>query len=111
MIEISADSYNERLTIDKSLTLQGVTSDKTLYMIDGTALAGNGDGIFIANGVTNVTIKNLTVQNFAGANGNTDAGIYAMGGNNDLLVDNVAILDNVGGSGFYANGPVDGVTI
>ncbi|MDF1697136.1 MAG: right-handed parallel beta-helix repeat-containing protein [Saprospiraceae bacterium] len=111
ILELSAHTFTERVVVDKSLTIQGKTTSKTLYVIDGTDEVGNGDGIFIQNGVTNVSIKNVTVQNFAGATGNSDAGIYAVGGNNDLNVDNVAILDNAGGSGFYANGPVNGVTI
>jgi hypothetical protein len=39
--------------------------------------------------ITGVTIKKLTVQDYAGASGNADAGIYANGGNNNLLVQNV----------------------
>lgn len=38
------------------------------------------------NGVTGVTIRDLTVRDYAGANGNADAGIYAIDGNDDLLV-------------------------
>lgn len=56
-----------------------------------------------------MTIRDLTVRDYAGANGNADAGIYEFGGNDDW--ENVTIRDNVGGSGFYANGPVDGVTL
>jgi hypothetical protein len=78
--------------------------------LDGT-LVGNGKGITINNGITNVTIKKLTVQDYAGASGNADAGIYGIGGNNNLTVQNVSILNNVGGSGFYANGPVNTVLI
>ncbi|MEZ4823030.1 MAG: hypothetical protein R2942_11655 [Ignavibacteria bacterium] len=52
-----------------------------------------------------------TIQNFAGANGNTDAGIYAIGGNDTFTVSNVIIQNNVGGSGFYANGLINTVTI
>nr|MBK9653449.1 hypothetical protein [Bacteroidota bacterium] len=55
-------------------------------------------------GITNVTIKEFKVQNFAG-NGNQNAGIYAVGGNDNLLVEDVTLLNNVGGCGFYANGP------
>ena len=64
-----------------------------------------------SNGVKGVTIKNLTVQNFAGANGNIDAGIYAIGGNDKLTISNVIIQNNTGGSGFYANGPINTVVI
>ncbi|MGB3076111.1 MAG: right-handed parallel beta-helix repeat-containing protein [Chitinophagales bacterium] len=109
VIEASEFTYNERVVINKSLTLQGVNESNCV--LTGTGLVGTGRGILINNGVTDVTIRKLTVQNFAGANGNTDAGIYAIGGNSNLLVEHVTIKNNVGGSGFYANGPVDNVTI
>ena len=113
VIIIDAGIYNERVIIDKSLTLQG--ADSALVILTGTGLVGNGNGITINTGITNVTIRKLTVMNFAGSSGNTHAGIRAVGGNNNLLVDQVRIQDNVGastgGSGFYANGPVDGMTI
>lgn len=109
VIECAEYTYNERVVIDKTLTLQGVNEANCI--IDGSGL-GNGRGILINNGITGVTIQTLTVQNFAGANnGNEYAGIYAIGGNNNITIQHVTIKDNVGGSGFYANGPVDNVLI
>ena len=116
-IELAEWNFNERVVIDKSLTLQGVNTDKSLTVIDGTGLtsvgsaAGDKSGIKINPGVIDVTIKNLTIQNFTGGSGNNDAGIYAIGGNNNLLVTNVALKNNVSASGFYANGPVNTVSI
>lgn len=109
VIEAAEWLFNERVTIDRPLTLQGIDSATTV--LSGTGLAGNGNGITINAGITNVTIQKLAVRNFAGASGNANAGIYAIGGNDNLLVDLVNILDNVGGSGFYANGPVNNVTL
>ncbi|MBK8983705.1 MAG: hypothetical protein IPM38_15650 [Ignavibacteria bacterium] len=60
VIECAEFTYNERVTIDKSLTLYGV--DKTNCIVDGTGL-GMGRGIAVNNGITNVTIEKLTVQN------------------------------------------------
>ena len=111
IIQIAEGTYQERVVIDKELTLQGSAADKTLYILDGSSLIGPGNGITIASGTENVTIKNLTVQNYTGTNGNSNAGIYGIGGNNHLMIDAVSLLNNTGGSGFYANGPVDGVTI
>ncbi|WP_187270942.1 HYR domain-containing protein [Neolewinella aurantiaca] len=111
VIQLSPGTYAERVTISKELTIQGASTAKGEYVIDGSSLAGEGSGIFIETGVENVTIENLTVQNFSGTNGNSHAGIYANRNNHNLTVNNVALLDNVGGSGFYANGPVDGVTV
>ncbi len=108
VIELKEWVFNEKVIIDKSLTLQGV--DKFNVILNGTGL-GNARGIEILNGVTNVTIQNLTVQNYSGNSPNSFAGIYAVGGNNGLNIQNVNVFDNIGGSGIYANGPVDNVTI
>ncbi|MCP9768217.1 hypothetical protein EGI22_09865, partial [Lacihabitans sp. LS3-19] len=112
VIELAEWTFNERVVIDKSLTLQGTNTDKTLTVIDGSGL-GNGDGIQIASGITNVILKNFTLHNFAGVNGNSDAAIYAIGQNNGLTVDNVKISSATlsGGSGIYANGPINGFTV
>ena len=108
-LEASAGTYNERVVITKPLTLQG--ADKITTILSGSTFPDSGRGILVSNGITNVNIRNMTVQNFAGTNGNTHAGIYAIGGNNNLSVTNVIIQNNVGGSGFYANGPINTVLI
>jgi hypothetical protein len=109
VIECAEYTYNERVTIDKSITLQGV--NRTNCIINGSTFVTPGKGIQINNAVTGVTIKRFTVQNFIGTSGNADGGIYAIGGNNNLLIESVTIQNNVGGSGFYANGPVNTVTL
>ncbi len=109
VLQVNAGTYNERVVIDRSITLQGL--GEGVSILSGTGLAGTGKGITINNGVTGVTIKRLTVQDYAGSSGNTDAGIYGIGGNNNLTVEHVTIQNNVGGSGFYANGPVTNVVI
>ena len=93
LIECAEYIYNERVTVSKTLTIQGLS--KTNCILEGTGLAGTGRGFLISNGITDVTIKNFTVQNFAGSNGNTDAGIYAIGGNNNLTVRSVILQNNV----------------
>jgi parallel beta-helix repeat protein len=114
IINLQDGSYNQRVVVDKGLTFDG--QSEAGVIIDGTGLtlatgAGAKSGIFIPNGITGITIRDLTVQNFLGASGNLDAGIYAIGGNNNLTLEHVTIKDNVGGSGFYANGPIDNVTL
>ena len=106
-IFLESGSFNERVTLDKSLTLEGAGAGATI--LDGTGLAGTGNGITLNTGITNVTIKDLTVRDYAGANPNASAGIYGVGGNNNLTITDVDLADNVGGSGFYANGPIDNV--
>ncbi|MFZ1704188.1 MAG: right-handed parallel beta-helix repeat-containing protein [Saprospiraceae bacterium] len=109
VIDVCDGTYNERVVLDKSLTLQGQSEVGTV--LDGTGLVGSGSGITINNGITNVNINTLTVQNYTGSGPNSYAGIYAIGGNNNLTVQNATLKDNVGGSGFYANGPIDMVLL
>ncbi|MBK7408002.1 MAG: hypothetical protein IPJ40_07930 [Saprospirales bacterium] len=94
VIMVAAGTYNEKVTINKTLTLQGV--DKTTCIMDGTAL-GNGSGISISSGTINVHISNLTIRNYSGSNPNSYAGIYAVGENDGIVVEHCIIHDNVGG--------------
>jgi hypothetical protein len=107
-INIQNGTYNQRLTITKSLSLLG--ESEAGVILNGTGL-GNGSGITINNGIQNVLIDGLTVQNNAGAGPNSFAGIFAVGGNNNLTVQNTTLKDNVGGSGFFANGPITDVVL
>lgn len=109
IINIEDGTYAERLVIDKSLTLDGTSETGTI--LDGSSLVGLGSGVIINPAITNVTIQDLTIKNFAGNSPNAYAGIYAMNGNNNLTVKNCTIKDNIGGCGFYANGPVNLVTL
>src|SRR5690606_20237414 len=92
--------FNERVVLNKSLTLRGTSEANTI--LDGSGLSGAGRGIAINNGIREVTITDMTIRNFAGTGPNQFAGIYGWGGNHDLLVERVTLKDNVGGSGFYA---------
>lgn len=106
-IRVEAGTYNERVTVTKSVTIHGVNRLTTI--VDGTGLVGPGSGFYVNNGITNVTIKDFTIKNFVGSGPNSYAGIYASGGNDNLTIQNNIIKDNLGGSGIYANGPVNGV--
>ena len=108
-ILVGNGTYNERVTINKTITLEGATESGVI--LNGTGLMGPGSGISVTNGTQNVVIKKMTIQNFAGTSPNLYAGIYANGGNNGINVSEMTIRNNVGGAGFYANGPVNGVTL
>ena len=108
VIECAEWTFNEKVTIDKTLTLQGVSEANCI--INGTGL-GTGSGITVNSGVTNVWIKYFTVQNHAGTGPGGSAGIYAALSNSGLKVEHCTIKNNVGGSGFYANGPVNGLIL
>ncbi|WP_350344586.1 right-handed parallel beta-helix repeat-containing protein [Proteinivorax tanatarense] len=57
-LDIPADTYNERITIDKPLTLQGPHVGQAI--IDGSGLSDEPLVIILAS---DVTIKRLTIQN------------------------------------------------
>lgn len=110
VVNIMDGTYNQRLTVNKSLTLDG--QSKTGTILDGsTGVSGTGSGIAINTGVTSVTVRDLTVQNYAGSGTNLSAGIYGTLGNNNLIVDNVVLQNNTNAAGFFANGPVDAVSV
>lgn len=111
IIQVGAGIYNERVTVDKALTIQG----DTLYtqsdiVMNGAGLGGTGSGITLNNGIQNVTIKNLTIKNYAGLNPNSSAGIKGVS-NNNLKIRKVDITDNAGGSGIFLGGPINNVWI
>ena len=112
-IDISAGTYAEHVVVSKSLTLHGAGAgtDSAIHTIlDGTGLSA-GSGIQVNNGVTDVTIEHLTVQNY-GMTSSNHAGIAGVGGNNNFTVQHAQVLNNTGGrGGVYLNGPVDTVLI
>lgn len=109
LINIKAGTYNERVTINKPLTLKGESN--TTAIMDGTGLSGTGSGITINGNVHNVTIQDLMIENYAGSSPNTHAGIRFGLGNDGIAIKNNIIKDNLGGAGIYGAGPVNGVLI
>lgn len=114
ILEIAPGTYAENVVVDRSITLRGSGdgADPAVdTILDGTTAPGRG--IFINTGITNVTIEDLRVVNYGGANG---TGIYANGQNNNFTVQNVTTNNNGPGSisasgGIYMNGPVNTVLI
>ncbi|NLN94719.1 MAG: hypothetical protein GX128_00915, partial [Bacteroidales bacterium] len=111
IVQLAEYTFNENVTVDKSLTIQGDPSNtRDKAVIDGTDLTA-GSAIIVNFGVKDVTLKNFTVKNFIGNGGNTSAGIYGYQSNDGLNVQDVDVLDYDNMSGFYANGPVENVTV
>ncbi|MCE7926486.1 MAG: HYR domain-containing protein, partial [Haliscomenobacteraceae bacterium CHB4] len=106
--------FKEKPVIDKSLTLDG--NGLAFSILDGTTLgvlsSGTG-GITINSGITNVTIKELAVKNYTGAGGATNGAIYAVNGNNNLVIQDVEVGNNPSNSGIHINATanVDNVLI
>ncbi|HRO09645.1 MAG TPA: right-handed parallel beta-helix repeat-containing protein, partial [Saprospiraceae bacterium] len=109
VIEAADGTYNERVTINKSLTLQG--QSEAGVILEGTGLSGTGSGITVNSGIANVTIEKMTIQNYTGSSPNGNAGIWLKGSNNGFKADQVTIKDNVNAAGIFAAGPVDGFTV
>lgn len=108
-IFLEAGTYAQRVVINKSLTIDG--DAMTTSVLDGTGLVGTGSGIAINNNITNVTVRELTVRNYALGSSN-DAGIVASLGNNNLTIFKCEVHNNGGGrGGVYVNGPVNNVLI
>jgi uncharacterized Zn ribbon protein len=109
VIELSEFTYSEAITIDKSLTIQGL--DSALVILDGASV-GAANGITINTGIQNVTIKNLKIKNFTGS-GNIGSAIFGAGATNNLMIDAVVLDNNQGRGGVYlsGNGGISNVTI
>ncbi|MBL7822498.1 MAG: HYR domain-containing protein, partial [Saprospiraceae bacterium] len=98
IINLQSGTYTQRVVIDKGLTLQGL--DSATCILDGTGL-GSGSGIAINGGVTNVSIKEMRIQNFTGTSGNSTAAIFATSSNNDLTIHRVTVQNNPSNHGIF----------
>jgi hypothetical protein len=107
-INVSPGVYNEKVVINKPITLQGTSEPGCL--IDGSFLPA-GSGISILNNVQNVTIRRFTIRSHVGVNPNSSAGINGNLSNHNLLVEHCTIVNNPNCSGFYANGAVNNVKL
>ncbi|MBK9630427.1 MAG: right-handed parallel beta-helix repeat-containing protein [Saprospiraceae bacterium] len=105
IINLQSGTYTQRVVIDKGLTLQGL--DSATCILDGTGL-GSGSGIAINGGVTNVSIKEMRIQNFTGTSGNSTAAIFATSSNNDLTIHRVTVQNNPSNHGIFG-GALSGI--
>ncbi|MFZ1515029.1 MAG: HYR domain-containing protein [Saprospiraceae bacterium] len=105
IINLQSGTYTQRVVIDKGLTLQGL--DSATCILNGTGL-GTGSGISINGGVTNVSIKEMRIQNFTGTSGNSTAAIFATSSNNDLTIHRVTVQNNPSNHGIFG-GALSGI--
>ncbi len=137
-VNLLAGTYNERLTVDKGVTLAGAGESTTTLngqmtgsvvtitsgvaaTINGLTITGglvsdndgNAGGGGIRNNGTMLTITNSTIRNNATTNGNVGGGIFNSNGGT-LIVTNSTIRDNNAdnnGGGIYNTGPVADGTV
>jgi len=88
--------WQESITIDKSITLAGDSSENTLLLGEGNAPASL---IVVTSDAEEVVLKNLTIAGriVSGSPTMGAGGLDFRGG--DLVIDNVAFKDNRGGWG------------
>jgi hypothetical protein len=117
IVNITAGNYNETVVIKTAkTTLQGAGSGthgqlepdavntSTQTVISGVGL-GNVSGIVFSGTLTDVTIRDLVVADFA------QRGISSTPNSNNLLIANVQANNNAGQAGIFVAGPVKNVTI
>ena len=86
-INVAAGTYNENVTINKSLILHGAGRASTTIV--GQQVGSELGAIVVTPGVNNVTIEGFTVIGVDGAPGIERAAIYLQGAHSDI-----DILDN-----------------
>ena len=98
-IFVESGVFNERLTVDKSITIDGDGFLSTV--LSGTGLVGTGSGISLNAGITGITIRDFSIISFAGSDPLINAGIRGASSNSNLTIQNMGISNNIGGSGIY----------
>lgn len=82
VIEIAAGTYNENLSVNKSLVING--AGKTTMIVDGSGVGR----VMLVDGAHSVSVNALTIQN---GSADIGGGIYSLG---DLSLSDVRIQNN-----------------
>ena len=113
-IMVHAGTYNERVSITKSLTLQSYPGE--LAVVDGTGVAVQTGGyayglVDIAGGVSNVTVSGLEIRNFITTTAKfVPAGVHmeGSGSNINILNNHIHDIQNKGKYSGKRNGSCGG---
>lgn len=95
-IQARAGTYNERVVITKSLTLQSYPNE--LATIDGTGVAmASGPYAYglvdINSGLSNVTVSGLEIRNFITTNASfVPAGVHMEGSGSNIQIQNLSLI-------------------
>lgn len=113
-ILVSPGTYNENVTITKSLTLLS-TGGADATIINGTQGGATQGTITIANNVNNVRIgdagQGFTVNGIDGPNAaTTSAAIYLNGSHNNVTIEGNTVVA-MGDAGLYGTGSNDNITV
>jgi hypothetical protein len=103
-VSIAAGTYTESLTVDKTITLTGVSSATTIIQ------AVSGQRVITVTAGHNLRLENLTVTG-GRATGDAGGGVYAAGGN--LQIVNCRITNNSAewGGGVFQEGSTGRVDV
>jgi len=103
IVHVAAGSYNEYVTVNKSLTIEGADSATTILnnSTPDTYSATGGTGFAVT--ANNVSIKNFKVRNY-------NFGVSNPVGISNLSIDMCALVENFG-AGYYSNQHVLGISI
>jgi len=95
-------TYAEKVTVNKSLTIQGEDSATTILDFgDANYIAAGGNGFTVT--ANNVSISKFKIRNY-------NNGISNTSGVSNISISQVTAIENYG-SGFYSNKSLNGLTI
>ena len=86
VIQVASGTYRELVTVNKSITLQGVSSAATIIKNLSNL---NGNEIIITVAANNVTLKDFAIEGFLTAAGVGTTGIYFNSTVSTILIENV----------------------
>jgi len=98
-VYVAAGTYNEHVTVDKSLTLQGAGASQTTIDVSGLSIQNPHIAVEVQNGVKNVVVDGFTIIGVSALHHSDDVVIRCGGSggtNTDITISNNIIDGYVG---------------